>query len=543
MMQVRPYQTEAIDAINDHLATRKDNPCVSLPTGSGKSFVMAKMIHGWIDSFPPLKACVLAHRKELVEQNAEELKTIDPWLSVGIYAASLNKRETRQSVTFASIDSIHNKAADFEPFDVLIIDEAHRIPVKGEGKYRRFIDACKALNPNLRVVGLTATPFRMGAGMICHADYILNHLCYSANVGDLIRQGYLSPLRSVRGEADIDLRGVKKGAGDWNLKDLALRVDQEGVVAQAVQHMVTVARKEKRKSIIIFCIDIEHCRHVQEELRKYGIDAPFIIGATANGKRSELVDNFKAGLIRWMLSVDCFFEGFNARGVDCVGMLRPTQSKGLWMQAVGRGLRLSPETGKADCLVLDYGQNIDRHGPIDLEEGEAVRLATCEECENVFARALRICPACGWFIPVKQVDLFEKEEEEEKQRERTLHMAVASTGFLLNEARWVGVDSVSLRLHRKLGSPDSVRVTYHCGLQNISEWVCLDHPGFAGRKARDWSLARNLGPSSVAEVMHNYQWVQDELTRITKRILVRYEGKFLTITDYEFEMAGSEVAG
>lgn len=533
-MQLRNYQTEAIEAVNDHLATRDDNPCIVLPTGAGKSLVMAQMIHEWIESYPPLRACVLAHRKELVEQNAAELQGIDPWLSVGIYAASLRRRETRQSVTFASIDSICNKVQDFAPFDILIIDEAHRIPVKGEGKYRKFIEACKARNPNLRVVGLTATPYRFGVGDVCHEDHILNHVCYSANVGDLIREGYLSPLRSIRGDVEIDLSGVKVTAGEYNLRQLAERVDKESVVTQAVNHMVACVRAEKRKSIIVFCIDIEHCKHVQQELRKYGIDAPYIVGSTAIKKREKLVDEFKAGRIPWLLSVDCFFEGFNARGVDCVAMLRPTQSKGLWVQAVGRGLRLSPETDKEFTLVLDYGQNIDRFGPIDLEEEEGVRTADCGGCGNVFSRAVRKCPSCGWEIPKKQLDLFQKEEEEEKTRQRQIHAAVASQGALLNEPRWLEVSSVALHLHKKVGSPDSVRVTYYCGMQRVSEWVCLDHPGFAGRKAAEWMRARGLEAQSVEQFMENKWKYEGEIQSMTKRIQVKYEGKYLRVIGHEF---------
>jgi len=534
-MKLRPYQIEAIEAVNEHLRTRDDNPCIVLPTGSGKSFVMAKMIHEWVEGYPALRACVLAHRKELVEQNAAELQGIDPWLSVGIYAASLRRRETRQSVTFASIDSICNKVQDFEPFDILIIDEAHRIPVKGEGKYRKFIEACKARNPNLRVVGLTATPYRFGVGDVCHEDHILNHVCYSANVGDLIRQGYLSPLRSIRGDVEIDLSGVKVTAGEYNLRQLAERVDNESVVTQAVNHMVACVRAEKRKSTIVFCVDIEHCKNVQKELRKYGIDAPYIVGSTPIKKRENLVNYFKANRIPWLLSVDCFFEGFNAKCVDCVAMLRPTQSKGLWVQAVGRGLRLSPETGKEFCLVLDYGQNIDRFGPIDIDDNEGVKTIDCGKCGNVFSRAVRECPSCGWEIPKVQLDLFIKEEEEEKKRERVLHAAVASQGPLLNEPKWLEVSDVSLRLHKKEGKPDSVRVTYYCGMQRISEWVCLDHPGFAGRKASEWMQGRGLFADSVDDFLSDRRNHEVAIKEITEQIQVVYEGRYLRVIDYKLK--------
>jgi DNA repair protein RadD len=232
-------------------------------------------------------------------------------------------------VTFASIDSVAKRVGDFPTQDVLLIDEAHRIPVRGEGKYRKFIDAMRERNPSLRVVGLTATPYRMGTGAICHRDHILNHVCYDANVGDLIRAGYLSPLRTIEGEhKKLDLNGVKKTAGEFNLKDLAQRVDRDDVVAEAVNHMARAVRDTGRKSIIVFCIDIDididHCKHVAQELRKYGVDAGIVTGKTSHAERERLVEEFKAGRIQYLLSVNVFFEGFNAKRVDCVAMLRPT---------------------------------------------------------------------------------------------------------------------------------------------------------------------------------------------------------------------------
>jgi len=527
MLTARPYQREAIDALNDALRTRQDNPCVVLPTGAGKSLVMAITLQEWLATCPGLRCMVLAHRKELVEQNAAELHGIAPTLSIGVYAASLKRRETLKSVTFASIDSVAKRADDFPAQDVLLIDEAHRIPVRGEGKYRKFIDAMRERNPHLRVVGLTATPYRMGTGAICHADHILNHVCYDANVGDLIREGYLSPLRTVEGEhTKLDLQGVKKTAGEFNLKDLAKRVDRGDVVSEAVNHMVRAVRDTGRKSVIVFCIDIEHCKHVQQELIKYGIDAPYIIGATPIKERERLVDEFKDGRFQFMLSVDCFFEGFNAKRVDCVAMLRPTQSKGLLVQAVGRGLRLHPD--KDYCLILDYGDNINRHGPIDLADDTEIKLATCGDCGNVFSRAVKSCPSCGWTIPPQQREAWAEAEE----KERKMHEAKASRGMLLNEPKWMNVDAVTLRLHRKAGKPDSVRVEYHCGLTLVKEWLLLDYEGYGSTKARKWLNERGFPAyESTADMLANVSG--PDVAKVTERLMVRYSGKYLEIAAHE----------
>lgn len=532
MLTPRPYQQEALDAVNAALREREDNPAIVLPTGAGKSLVMALLIDQWLAKCPHLKVMVLAHRKELVEQNSQELSGLNPEIDAGVFAASLRRRETLSSVTFASIDSVANRAGDFPPQHVLLIDEAHRIPVKGEGKYRKFIESMRQRNPSMRVVGLTATPFRMSTGAICHRDHILNHVCYEAQVGNLIDSGYLSKIRTVEGEhSSLNLDGVKKTAGEFNLKDLAIRVDKSEVVAEAVKDMTEKVRLGRRKSVIVFCIDVEHCKSVQRELRKFGVEAPYIVGKTPLKDREQLVEDFKGGRFQWLLSVDCFFEGFNAKRVDCVVMLRPTQSKGLWVQAIGRGLRLHPE--KEDCLVLDYGENILRHGPIDSSEEDSPKLATCGNCQNMFSRSIRKCPCCGWEIPPVQREMFAAEEE----RERAMHNTKAQAGQLLSKPRWLNVDSIALRLHRKAGKPDSVRIEYFCGLTVIKEWLLLDHGSYASSRSHKWLRARGLPIyGSSAEMLERCSG--ERIHEVVKQIKVKYEGKYQNVVGCEVEING-----
>ena len=531
-MKLRPYQSESIFAVNAALRERDDNPCIVLPTGSGKSLVMASLISQWAKSCPDFRVMVLAHRKELVSQNAEELIGIDSSLSVGVYAASLKRRDTLHRVTFSAIQSVAKKANDFPVQDVLIIDEADMIPVKGEGTYRHFISAMKARNPSLRVIGLTATPYRMGTGPVCHRDHILNHVCYESNIGDLIRDGYLSPIRTVEGDhSSLDLSNVKKSRNDFNLKDLAMHVDKADVVAQAVKDMVQIVRRENRKSVAVFGIDIEHCQHIQKELKRYGIDAPCVFGSTKQKERDDLTEKFKQQKIQYLISVDTLNVGFNAKCVDVVAMLRPTLSKRVWVQSVGRGLRLFPT--KKDCLVLDYGDNVMRHGPIDLPEDSEVKLATCGNCANVFSRAVKCCPSCGWEIPPVQREMFAADAE----RERKMHDAKAAAGMLLNKPRWLDVSAVTLRLHRKAGKADSVRVEYHCGLTLVKEWLTLDHEGYGSSKARKWLSDRGLPVyTSVAEMLEKCEGAM--IAAVVSKLLVRYEGKYLRIAAWDINTPG-----
>ena len=184
---------------------------------------------------------------------------------------------------------------EFTAFDVIIVDEAHRIPAKGEGKYREFIKMAKLANKNLRVIGFTATPFRMGCGPICHKDHILNHVCYEANVGDLIAQGYLSLLRSkVSAEAPPDLSDVKRNSGgDYITRSLAKAVGKDGLVDRAVSDAIKNLNHEGCKSVVWFCVDVEHCKAVHESLARYGIDAPVVTGNTSQENRKLYIKRFQ----------------------------------------------------------------------------------------------------------------------------------------------------------------------------------------------------------------------------------------------------------
>ncbi len=481
-------------------------------------------------ALPPLRACVLAHRKELVQQNSAELAGIMPLGDIGCFSAALGKRDYDASILFAGIDSIYDKYNDLTPFDVLIVDEAHRIPAKGEGKYRTFIQGCKKLNPNLRVVGLTATPYRMGCGPICHRDHILNKVVYEANVADLIAQGYLSRLRSKVSEIAPDLSQVERNRGG-DYKEVSLAKAAAPVVQKAIRSAASIIVAERRKAAIFFCVDVEHCHAVSLELRKYGINAPAVTGKTPIRERERIAKGFIEGRYNALCNVNVYTEGFNAKRVDCVVLLRPTLSMGMYSQMVGRGLRWHP--GKEDCLVLDYAHCIEEHGPIDCLDPGRVTLQVCAACGDSFSRAIGICPHCGWEIPP-----IERERHEAEEREKRLHEAEASRRSILgDQPEVVTVDDVRVDRHVKAGAPDSMRVTYRSGLSQYREWICLDHPGFAGEKARRWWHLRfgrtGMDGSSVDAALQEI-FLAQAILAITETLTVRKKGKYTEIIGYGF---------
>jgi DNA repair protein RadD len=529
MMTPRPYQQEAIDAVDEYICTHDDNPCVVLPTGSGKSYVMALMIARWVEDFPAFRTCVLAHRKELIEQNFQEFVRLMPLADVGIYAAGLGKRDDERAITFASIDSIYKRAGEFPPFDCLIVDEAHHIPARGEGKYRQFITDCKAINPMLKVVGLTATPYRMGCGPICHKNHILNKIVYDANVADLIRDGYLCKLRSKMGAETPDLSRVERNhGGDYKNNSLAKAVNQDELVQAAVASALGYIQRENRHCTIWFCVDIDHCKAVSSELMRYGIHAPVVTAKTSPEDRDRYTRMFAKGTVQHICNVNVLTEGFNVRQVDCVVLLRPTLSRGLYSQMVGRGLRTHPD--KDDCIVLDYAHCIEEHGPIDCMEYGEVSLYTCAECGDVFSRAVRKCSNCGWEIPKIEAERMEAED-----RERKMHEAKAAQRNILgSEPELLVVDAVEVHRHKKEGSPDSIRVEYRCGLSHHREWICLDHPGFAGRKAREWWRNRFGDPVPTVNEALEDMFLNYRILGVTKSITVVKRGKFWEIINYGF---------
>lgn len=536
----RPYQIQALDALHDHICTKDTNPTVVIPTGGGKSLMIAWAIQRWITDSPWFRCVILAHRKELISQNAEEMLRLlgrDEFkLSerVGIFSAALKRRDWDASILFASIDSIANKSGEFAPFDVIMIDEAHRIPPAGEGRYRTFLQGCRRFNHSIRMVGWTATPYRMGCGPICHKDHILQEICYEAKVTDLIRDGFLSGLRSKVGSMMPNLEKVKRqSGGDYVLVSLSKATNRRDVVSRAVREAVDLICREKRQHIIFFCVDVSHCQAVSEELAKYGIYAPAVTSQTKIDKRTQVGEDFKNGVIHAICNVNVYTEGFNATCVDCIVLLRPTLSAGLFSQMVGRGLRL--HSGKRDCLVLDFAGCIDEHGPVDLLGGRATIMAVCGECRESFSRAVKKCPQCGWEIP--KVELARLEEAE---RERRMHGDKASTQSILSGMPSThSVDGVSVSRHTKTGKPDSIVVRYRCGLEIYREWICLDHGGYAGAKAHGWWRNR-FGPSSflqgknkatVDDALGNL-FFESMLKEYTKTITVQRQGKFTEIIGY-----------
>jgi len=500
-MILRNYQQDAVNSVYDYLRNKDGNPCIVIPTGGGKTPVISTICTDAVNLWDG-RVLVLAHVKELLEQTAGTLSSIAPDLDIGIYSAGLNKRDTDHSVIVAGIQSVYRRACDLGAFDLIIVDEAHTIPPDGEGRYRAFLKDAMVVNPNLRLVGLTATPFRMSTGMICGPDNLLNDICYEIGVRELIVQGFLCPLKSKAGRQKADTSKLHLRGGEFIASEIEDLMDQDALVSSACTEIIE--QTASRNSVLIFAAGVTHARHIQKLLQeRTRQEVGLVTGNTPAGERDELLARFKrltvkADLfgndkppLKYLVNVNVLTTGFDAPNVDCVVLLRPTNSPGLYYQIIGRGFRLHPS--KTDCLVLDFGGNILRHGPVDALQikdkssgsGEAPA-KECPECHSVVHASYTICPECGHEFPLP---------------ERQRHDGSASTAGVLTgqvEDTEYKVYDVSYYCHQKRDNPDApptLRVEYNIGFRHWqSEWICFEHTGYARAKAVNWWMDRSNEP-------------------------------------------------
>ena len=518
-MEPRDYQKAADEAVWDYLRTSPDgHPLIVLPTGAGKSLVIAMLIQQALEYGG--RVICLAHRKELLEQNREKILALCPGIQVGLNSAGLRRHDFDSDVICAGIQSVYRKALEFGRRELIIVDEAHLISDNEDSMYSRFIGDLVKVNPRARLVGLTATPYRTGEGLLSGPDRLFSEIVYEAFTGDLIAAGYLCPLTNKPTEQAVDTSAIAIRGGEFAQKQMEQAFDQDDIVEAACRELVSKA--EGRRSIIVFCSGVDHAQHVAQKLVDRTIDHVGVItGQTPKEERAQMLQHFRDGDYRWLVNVDVLTTGFDAPRVDCVAVLRATMSPGLFCQIVGRGLRLHPS--KSDCLVLDFGGNIQRHGSLDspdygretggrsrsqvLEdetvEREPARPAEiiCPSCGNGVAARFAFCPECGANIP-----------------EAIRHEATADVdGKLIGEegpVSWV-VSDVYWRKHVKKGdidAPPTLCVSYwvhragaggNLEQQEVREWVCFDHQGFARTKADRWWQDRSetQEPASVADAL------------------------------------------
>jgi DNA repair protein RadD len=482
-LKLRYYQQEALSCLWDYINTKPGNPVIVLPTGAGKTPVIAAICQQMRDW--DYRVMVATHVKELVEQNVDKLSKFIPAKDIGVYSASCGSKQVNKPVIVAGVHSAYKEHVDFGKVNMLIIDECHLVKGFEEGMYGQLFSKLLDANRSMRIVGLTATPYRMASGLIYGHTTGFTDCCYEIDVATLIEQGYLSKLITKKG-VECDTSGLKMTQGDFD------ESQAEELVMSLVDMSVSkiLDRTQDRSSILLFCQTIRHANEVARLVEGSGYNCPIITGETDKHIRAWTIKQFREKQVRFIANVNVLSTGFDAPNVDCVCLLRPTASPGLYYQMVGRGLRTSP--GKENCLVLDFGNNVRRHGPVDqvrvktrgkagkseVREGSSKE---CPECEAYVPSVTRECPYCGYAWPVNH----EPEPDE---------IAIVGTEFFTKP-----VVDVLYRVHEKKNAdpshPKTMRVTYKFNMwEEANEWICIEHEGFAKRKAERWWRERSNDP-------------------------------------------------
>ena len=554
-MKPRSYQTDAVDSIFNYFASGGvGNPVVVMPTGVGKSLVIGEFIRRAMFQYPSTRIMKLTHSKTLIKQNLEKLKALWPSAPAGVYSAGLGKKELGFPIVFGGIGSVAK--ADLSIFgriDLMIIDECHLLSQNENTMYRKVIAGLLEINPYLKVIGLTATHFRLGQGLIID-DGLFTDICIDMSSMQafnwFLDQGYLAKLIPKRTKVELDVSGVHISAGEYKQNELQLSVDKDEITHAACQEMVE--HGQDRKCWLIFASGIEHTEHVAAMLNNFGIKTTYVHSKMPAKEQDKNMADYKAGRFQAMVNNGILTTGFDHPGIDLMGILRPTTSPGLWVQILGRGTRPDYEPGydletmdgrlaaisnssKRDCLVLDFAGNTKRLGPINdpviphkkgKGGGGTAPVKECPVCQTWNHASVRFCISCGAEFP-KQTKITYSAGTE----------ALIATDEIKTET--FKVDKVVYNLHRKEDRPDSIKSNYYCGLRVFSSYICLEHGGFASKKARDFWREAAPGKPVPTQTAQAMEMLNDLRTPSVIRVWLKT--KYSEIMNYEYEQNTDEL--
>lgn len=389
MYTLRTYQQEAVDRTLNYFRKRRDPAVIVLPTGAGKSLVIAELAKIAIG-----RVLVLAHVKELVEQN--HLKYESYGLHAGIYSAGLNQKDSEQKVIFGSIQSVAKaKDAFFKDFTLVVIDECHRVGLEPDSQYAKVITQLKLNNPRICILGLTATPYRLGLGWIYNyalrgelktqEQRFFKHCIYDLPLEYMISNQYLTPPVQVDiPVTSYDFSELIEGGNAYTMAQLEEALHQQRrLTPLIIKNIIDITENDQRQGVMIFSSTVKHAQEIMDHLPTG--QARLVVGTTELSERDQIVHDFKQKAFKYLVNVSVLTTGFDAAHVDVIAILRPTESISLYQQIVGRGLRL--DTDKKDCLVLDYtGMG---HSIFSPEIGEKKTAS-----ESVAVQVP--CPECGF---------------------------------------------------------------------------------------------------------------------------------------------------
>lgn len=505
----RPYQQEAANRLLEDIQNGY-NPIIAVPTGAGKTIIMALVIYRYLQLNPSHNILLVSTTSSILEQDRAILQTFFPQSPIGLFSAGL-KSKTLKQVTVAGIQSIWRNPQHFKGiFQLIIIDECHQVPYKAKSMYRLFLSFMETAT----IAGVSGTIFRRGQGFIHKGDNaIFNKLSYdlthTENFNQLITDGYLCNLVSKSTHMELDTSKVKQRTDDFNQIDLAEQCDRLSITKEAVTEILKIGHIYK--SWLIFAINIEHAENITKELRSKGINAYCLHSKISPEQQDTIKTFFRLGKIQCVVSVQMVTTGFDVPHIDLIILLRPTISPVLHVQMIGRGSRVSED--KTHCLVLDFAGNIKRLGPINdvnipkkrkKTKTKKLMVRTCPICMIMHHISIKICPICGFVFPVK-----EKIKDTPDSKDVIKRKVEKVKTVIPPDIYQVDVQRIQYSIHKKKNKPDSFRVAYTCRRpdsalsETINEYVCLDHGGWPAKTARSWIRRRLFNvpfPKNVPEL-------------------------------------------
>lgn len=506
---LRDYQQTCVEATLNHLRYKDTNAIISAPTGCGKSHIIAALAEKLEGNI-----LILAHRKELLLQNSEKFSE-----EVGLVSAGLNTKDYSKRITMAGIQTIANSYKNLTDIKYIIIDECHKVSNTETGQYWDVFHTF----PDARLIGLSATPYRLDEGLLTWGDIV-----YNIAPKNLMDKGYLSPLVNKVGY-EPDLSKVDISMGEYIISSLSLTMTEERVIKKSIEKILSYG--EQRNSVLVFCIDIRHVNILSFALSAQRVRAATITGETPKKERERILEDFKAGKIKYLLNCEVLTTGFDAPNIDMIAVLRPTKSKSLHEQILGRGTRLNE--GKENCLIIDLSGNLKEHGglgaPFKGKAGQKKQPQTekiCPECESLIPIASKDCPDCGFHFVAETKEI---EHEVNEDRETNLYNPI--------KKRWHKVDFCQFKKHISKRNTESLRIDFFCGYCRFSKWVVPLRQGKFAVQAQNLITKFN----AKALMYDNYNEMADALQKnhnTPSEILVdESSNSFPEILNYDWEKA------
>lgn len=358
------------------------------------------MLSAVIDGIRPKNALVLQHRDELVAQNRDTFRLINPKVRTDLMVAN-RKNFLDAGCTFAMVQTLSRNLEAMHPVDFIAVDECHHVAANS---YQAIINQARELNPKLRLFGVTATPMRADKKALA-TDF--TNVADIISISELIQAGHLVRPRTFVIDCGLrdELAGVRRNSTDFDMSEVEEIMDKSPITQRVVEEWRSHAGNRRT---IVFASTVEHAQHVTDAFKSAGIKAELVHGAMNDGDRKAVLRRLDRGETQVVCNVMVLTEGFDCQPVSCVVLLRPCSHKSTMLQMIGRGLRKVdpqryPNTPKDDCVILDFGYSLLTHGSLETDielnprKGVGMKI-NCPSCQAEIPANVRECPFCEAII-------------------------------------------------------------------------------------------------------------------------------------------------